>query len=95
MTTTQSNNIPQIPYASGTVESYNDRSGYGYLVPDEPESPDERLLVHRTPDYAGRDEMSCMYLGQLMTLITHRQAWPLFKHLFRDQRELQDLMTFW
>jgi hypothetical protein len=46
-----------------------------------------------SPEYAGRDEMSCMYLGQLATLILHGTAWPLFKHLFRDQRELQDLMA--
>jgi len=46
-----------------------------------------------SPDYAGRDEMSCMYLGQLMTLMLHRTAWNLFKGLFRDQRHLQDLMA--
>ena len=39
--------IPQIPYSSGIVESYNDRSGYGYIIPDEPDEPAERLLVHR------------------------------------------------
>jgi cold shock CspA family protein len=39
--------IPQIPYSGGIVESYNDRGGYGYIIPDEPDEPNERLLVHR------------------------------------------------
>lgn len=34
-------------YKRGTVESYDDRAGYGYVVPDEPTQTGQRLLVHR------------------------------------------------
>jgi hypothetical protein len=45
----------------------------------------------RSPGYQGRDEMSCMYFGQLVTLMVHKNAWPMFQGLFRDKRELEDL----
>ena len=47
MTNPRNPNIPSAAYASGTVDSYNDRNGYGYIIPDEPDSPNDRLLVHR------------------------------------------------
>ena len=34
-------------YKSGSVETYDDRAGYGYIVPDAPEDSAPRLLVHR------------------------------------------------
>ncbi|WP_369051199.1 cold shock domain-containing protein [Burkholderia gladioli] len=34
-------------YARGTVENYNDRGGYGFIIPDEPAEGEEKLLVHR------------------------------------------------
>lgn len=34
-------------YQSGSVDQYDDRMGYGYITPDEPDSEGERLLVHR------------------------------------------------
>ena len=34
-------------YRRGVVETYDDRAGYGYIRSDEPETPGERLLVHR------------------------------------------------
>ena len=34
-------------YKSGSVETYDDRAGYGYIVPDAPEESAPRLLVHR------------------------------------------------
>jgi hypothetical protein len=46
-----------------------------------------------SPSYTGRDEMSCMYLGQLLTLMIHGKAWPHFAHLFRDKRQLEDMMS--
>ena len=36
-----------IEYQRGVVESYNDKAGYGYVVPDEPTEDGQRLLVHR------------------------------------------------
>jgi cold shock CspA family protein len=36
-----------VNYKSGSVESYDDRSGYGFILPDEPEGDAIRLLVHR------------------------------------------------
>ena len=37
-----------------------------------------------------RDTMSCMYLGQLGTLMTHGDTWAQFRESFRDKRELED-----
>jgi hypothetical protein len=34
-----------------------------------------------------------MYLGQLVQLIIYRDAWDLFKHLFRDKRQLEDILA--
>lgn len=34
-----------------------------------------------------------MYLGQLVQLIVYRDAWDLFKHLFRDKRQLEDILA--
>ena len=34
-------------YKSGSVETYDDRAGYGYIVPDAPEESAPRLLLHR------------------------------------------------
>ena len=34
-----------------------------------------------------------LYLGQLMILMVETSGWPLFQHLFRDKRQLQDLMS--
>lgn len=34
-------------YARGTVENYNDRSGCGFIIPDEPDEGEEKLIVHR------------------------------------------------
>jgi hypothetical protein len=34
-------------YKSGSVETYDDRAGDGYIVPDAPEDSAPRLLVHR------------------------------------------------
>jgi hypothetical protein len=34
-----------------------------------------------------------MYFGQLAHLIVSREAWDLFRHLFRDQRQLQDIVA--
>jgi len=36
-----------VEYFSGTIERYDDRNGYGYIIPDDPSSEDERYLVHR------------------------------------------------
>ena len=36
--------------------------------------------------------MDCMYLGHLGTLIEHNSAWVLFKDLFRDKRQFQDIL---
>jgi len=43
-----------------------------------------------SPEHPERDEMSCMYLGQLVTLMIHGSAWHLFKQPYKDKRELQD-----
>jgi hypothetical protein len=34
-----------------------------------------------------------MYLGQLVQLIVSREAWVLFRHLFRDKRQLEDIVA--
>ncbi len=34
-------------YQSGSVEQFDERMGFGYIRPDEPETESERLLVHR------------------------------------------------
>ncbi|MGF6369418.1 cold shock CspA family protein [Paraburkholderia sp. RAU6.4a] len=34
-------------YARGTVENYDDRGGYGFIIPDEPADGEEKLIVHR------------------------------------------------
>lgn len=34
-------------YRSGTVQIYDDKAGYGYISPDEPQDKSDRLLVHR------------------------------------------------
>ncbi|MCP1615895.1 Tfp pilus assembly protein PilF [Pseudomonas sp. SLBN-26] len=34
-------------YNSGTVISYDDKAGYGYIDPDDPELGEESILVHR------------------------------------------------
>ena len=34
-------------YKRGTIDTYNDKAGYGYVIPDEPDHPDQRLLVHQ------------------------------------------------
>jgi len=34
-----------------------------------------------------------MYLGQLTQLIVSREAWDLFNHLFRDKRQLEDIVA--
>ncbi len=36
--------------------------------------------------------LDCLYLGQLGQLMLSNESWHLFKHLFRDKRELQDLL---
>lgn len=33
-------------YQRGVVESFNERAGYGYVIPDEPAQGDQRLLIH-------------------------------------------------
>jgi hypothetical protein len=34
-----------------------------------------------------------MYLGQLAQLIVSGEAWDLFRHLFRDKRQLEDIVA--
>ncbi|EIU7187649.1 hypothetical protein F6V05_16240 [Pseudomonas aeruginosa] len=34
-------------YARGTVDTYDDRGGYGFIIPDAPSEGEEKLLVHR------------------------------------------------
>jgi cold shock CspA family protein len=34
-------------YRSGTVQIYDDKAGYGYISPDEPQDKSDRLVVHR------------------------------------------------
>jgi cold shock CspA family protein len=34
-------------YKSGSVETYDDKAGYGYIIPDAPEESAPRLLIHR------------------------------------------------
>lgn len=36
-----------VEYQRGIVESYNDKAGYGYVIPDDPQEDGQRLLVHR------------------------------------------------
>lgn len=33
------------------------------------------------------------YLGQLSQMMVNREAWDLFKHLFRDKRQLEDIVA--
>lgn len=40
-----------------------------------------------------RDLMSCMYLGQLGTLMINGTTWDMFKASFRDKRELEDKLA--
>src|SRR3546814_11132566 len=44
-------------------------------------------------DKSQREIVECMYLGQLVSLILSQRAWPLFQHLFRDKRHLQDMLS--
>ena len=37
-----------------------------------------------------RDVLSCMYFGHLKSLMISSKTWHLFKHMFRDKRELED-----
>ncbi len=46
-----------------------------------------------SPDRLEREEMECMYLGDLVDLIISNQAWHHFKDDFRDKRQLQDLIA--
>lgn len=39
------------------------------------------------------DIMQCLYLAQLGTLIVSNQAWEFFRDLFRDKRELEDMLA--
>jgi len=36
-----------VEYLRGIVESYNEKAGYGYVIPDEPKEDGQQLLVHR------------------------------------------------
>jgi len=38
-----------------------------------------------------RDYLECMYVAQLVDLMISNQAWQVFKEMFRDKRQLQDL----
>ncbi|MGB3070458.1 MAG: AAA family ATPase [Ottowia sp.] len=42
---------------------------------------------------ARRDLMSCMYLGQLGSLMINGSTWDLFKAGYRDKRELEDKLA--
>jgi hypothetical protein len=44
-------------------------------------------------DAGGRDLMSCMYIGQLGSLMLHSETWALFKAPYRDRRELEDRLS--
>lgn len=46
-----------------------------------------------SPGRPERDVMECMYLGQLVDLMLTNLAWSHFKGLFRDKRELQDMLS--
>ncbi len=46
-----------------------------------------------TRETSQRDVMSCMYLGQLGMLMTNGATWELFRHCFRDKRELEDRLS--
>ncbi|WDM62741.1 hypothetical protein [Stenotrophomonas forensis] len=39
-----------------------------------------------------REIMSCMYIGDLQSLILSNSAWAQFRDLFRDKRQLEDLI---
>jgi cold shock CspA family protein/tetratricopeptide (TPR) repeat protein len=47
-------------YASGTVEAYNDRSGFGIIIPDDPDAPGEKYLFSRS---SLRDRASLLEAG--------------------------------
>ena len=38
-----------------------------------------------------RELLSCLYIGQLVDLMLHADAWPHFRHMFKDKRQLEDL----
>jgi len=40
-----------------------------------------------------RSNLSCMYFGNLMSLMISNKAWNLFKHMFRDKRHVEDIMS--
>ena len=35
----------------------------------------------------------CLYFGHLIALMVGKLSWPLFSHLFRDKRQLEDLFA--
>jgi hypothetical protein len=39
-----------------------------------------------------RDILEFTYLGQLVQLMIWNESWSLFKHLFRDKRQLEDML---
>jgi hypothetical protein len=45
----------------------------------------------RSRERVERDVYSCMYFGHLKTLIVSGRTWHLYKHMFRDKRELEDM----
>jgi len=50
--------------------------------------------AYRYSQSAFNDEyLDFAYLGQLAQMIVNRDAWDLFKHLFRDKRQLEDLVA--
>lgn len=43
-------------------------------------------------DIVDRDPLSCMYFGDLMNLIINNKSWVLFKSMFKDKRQLEDIV---
>lgn len=59
------------------------------------DNKDKYLRAHANGvDAAQASEiLNFAYLGQLLTLIIWRKSWALFSHMFRDKRELEDMLA--
>lgn len=40
-----------------------------------------------------RDSLSCMYFGNLMSLMISGKTWHLFKSMFKDKRQVEDIIS--
>ena len=50
-------------------------------------------LYPYSPNREKRSILDSMYIGQLFTLMISSESWDLFRHLFRDKRQAQDMLA--